>query len=177
MTAQLAVEEPANWTKPTKRGKKITFSEVVDEIIDYTREKTVDGEPVTYNIYIGTDSQRHGETHSLSTAISVTRTRVGGSGKGGIYFHSTERVRHINSLRQKMSTEAVKTHMTFFTLKSELESRGVDIPIELHFDVSKNGASRIALADVTGMAMGAGCPFKIKPEAWCASGVANRHTK
>jgi predicted RNase H-related nuclease YkuK (DUF458 family) len=167
------------WKRPSHPKLAYDFNGIIRELNAFAGVLSVNGEPVDYKIYIGTDSQRHGQFHDMVTAVGILRTNMDGRAIGSMYFHTSQKIGHIYNVKQKMMTEAWLTLETHGKLKEEFDKLGMKIPMELHFDVNPNPKekSSVALADVTGMAKGTGCTFKVKPEAWMASGVANKHSK
>ncbi|MFZ5899548.1 MAG: ribonuclease H-like YkuK family protein, partial [Bacillota bacterium] len=49
--------------------------------------------------------------------------------------------------------------------------------VEIHIDVGSHGDTKDLIREVVGMVTGSGFNAKIKPDAYGASSVADRHTK
>jgi predicted RNase H-related nuclease YkuK (DUF458 family) len=52
-----------------------------------------------------------------------------------------------------------------------------EMPVEVHIDVGAQGETRDLIKEVVGMVVGSGFQAKIKPDAYGASSVADKHTK
>ena len=48
--------------------------------------------------------------------------------------------------------------------------------LEIHVDIGKNGPTKELIDEVVGMILGSGLAVRIKPEAYAASAVADKHT-
>jgi predicted RNase H-related nuclease YkuK (DUF458 family) len=159
---------------PTKG--RMDFVNMMDDIVDFIK-----GIPSSsYKIIIGSDSQVKKET-SFVTAIIVHRL-----GKGARYFYHKRSHRKIKSLRQKifyetaLSLELGSMVMNYFsdTGFEELSETGFDeLNVEIHIDVGANGETKSLIREVVGMVTGSGFQAKIKPDAYGASSVADKHTK
>lgn len=147
---------------------KLYFQEMMDNIIDYIR-----GLPSSsYKIIVGTDSMVREETCFI-TAVVVHRL-----GKGARYFYRKKRHRKIKSLRQKVFYEtALSLELGGQIAKFFSESGFDDMQVEIHIDVGVHGETRDLIKEVVGMVTGSGFRAKIKPEAYGASSVADKHTK
>lgn len=147
---------------------KLSFQEMMDNIIDYIR-----GLPSSsYKIIVGTDSMVREETCFI-TAVVVHRL-----GKGARYFYRKKRHRKIKSLRQKVFYEtALSLELGGQIAKFFSESGFDDMQVEIHIDVGVHGETRDLIKEVVGMVTGSGFRAKIKPEAYGASSVADKHTK
>ncbi|MEW6573931.1 MAG: ribonuclease H-like YkuK family protein [Bacillota bacterium] len=155
------------FTSPTKG--KMRFEEMVADIVGYIR-----GLPTSaYKIIIGTDSQvLQGETHFV-TAVIVHRL-----GKGARYFYRKRTHRKMKSLRQKIFFETSLSLEVGGLATQALHTAGLeDQKLEIHIDVGNHGETRDLIREVVGMVVGSGFSAKIKPEAYGASTVADKHTK
>ena len=146
----------------------MSFDKMTEEIISYIK-----GLPTSsYKIIIGSDSQVKRET-SFVTAVIVHRL-----GKGARYFFRKKTHRKIKSLRQKifyetsLSLEVGSMVMNFFS-----GSGFDDLNVEIHIDVGTHGETKSLIREVVGMVTGSGFLAKIKPDAYGASSVADKHTK
>ena len=126
-----------------------------------------------YQIVIGTDSApKNRERLDYITAVVVHRI-----GAGGIYFwHRTVRGK-VHTLRERMYEEAL---LSLEFAKLFLESAGklglLHLDLAIHVDIGRGGPTREMISEVVGMIRGSGFEVRIKPEAFAASKVADRHT-
>lgn len=148
---------------------KLDFAGMFHSLISYVAE-----EPETlYNLIIGTDSMLESSETTFVTAIVVHRV-----GKGGRYFYSKKEERHINSLRQRMFLEAAKSLEVASQLTAELGKNGyARLPVAIHLDVGENGPTKEIIREVVGMVTGSGYRAIVKPDAYGATKVADRHSK
>lgn len=156
-----------NFVSPTKG--KLSFNEMMADIIEFIK-----GLPTSaYKIIIGSDSQViHGETYFI-TAVIVHRL-----GKGARYFYRKRTQRKVRSLRQRIFLETSLSLEIGGIVTQALNTAGLeDQKIEIHIDVGNHGETRELIREVVGMVVGSGFKAKIKPEAYGASTVADRHTK
>jgi predicted RNase H-related nuclease YkuK (DUF458 family) len=114
----------------------------------------------------------------------VTVVCVLNPGKGGRVFYTRRFDRKDLSLFEKLSSE------TWFSLELALEMNDVfDLPLEqkkIWVHVDANPDTRYGSSDyvkqLAGMVAGSGFPVLVKPNAWCASHVAdfavkNKHNR
>lgn len=151
---------------PTKG--RLTFDDMMADIAGY-----ITGLPTSsYKVIIGSDSQVKTETCFI-TAIVVHRL-----GKGARYYYRKKVQRKIKSLRQKIFYEtALSLEVGGMVAKYLAESGLDDLEVEIHIDVGKQGDTRDLIREVVGMVTGSGFQAKIKPDAYAASSVADKHTK
>lgn len=154
------------FTSPT-RGK-LSLQEMMNDITNYIR-----GLPTSaYKIIIGSDSQVKTETCFI-TAVVVHRL-----GKGAKYYYRKLGHRQIKSLRQKIFYEtALSLEVGGMVNRYFAESGFADLEVEIHIDVGNKGDTRDLIREVVGMVTGSGFQAKIKPDAYGASSVADKHTK
>ncbi len=126
-----------------------------------------------YQIIVGTDSQKiKGNGHDFITAFIVHHV-----GFGGIYFWRREQLRRIISLKERIYQEAIMSLETSEGFVAFFKSNGITkYNIQIHVDIGKKGDTRDLIQEVTGMIRGSGYEVKIKPDAFGASKVADRHT-
>ncbi|MAF43045.1 MAG: hypothetical protein CMI54_02585 [Parcubacteria group bacterium] len=148
-------------------GKLVDYAEVIDNIEEhYNNNGTV---------YVGSDSHLYKRNFILSSAIILH----GADGqKGGRYFITRAKFRPepFNSLAKRIITEAEKTIM----VSRNIVDLYPDIKIELHVDVSnvdKNEATSNLAQTVIGYVVGNGFNCKVKPNAFAAATVADKHSK
>ena len=146
------------------------FIEVIDHIVEYVKK---DPEK-RYKIIVGTDSDGS-DYCSLHTAITVLRER-----NGGIYFWTASKKMQFHSMRERLWQEAMSSITMRQELKSILKERLGDEFFwdgnEVHVDAGEEGKSKEVVDSVTGMIRGYGFVPVIKPYAFGASVVADRHT-
>ena len=154
------------FTSPT-RGR-LTFEEVFRDILAFMAENPED----EYRLIVGTDSQIRQEA-CFVTAIVVHRV-----GKGGRYYYAKEWENVGRSLKKRIFHEAARSLALAGRLNDELGAAGVTgIDLEIHLDIGGRGDTKDVIRDVTGMVTGTGFAAFIKPDAYGASTVADRHTK
>ncbi len=155
-----------HFISPTKG--KMQFNEMMEDILNY-----ITGLPSSsYKIIIGSDSQVRNDTCFI-TAVVVHRL-----GKGARYFYRKKVQRKINSLRQKLFYEtALSLELGGRIAKHFADSGLADLPVEIHIDAGNQGETRDLIKEVVGMVTGSGFDAKIKPDAYGASSVADKHTK
>lgn len=161
-----------NFHNPTKG--KLSLAQVVNEISGFIQDEPSS----SYGLVIGTDSQdrkiKGKEMVDFVTAIVIHRR-----GKGGRYFWQKNRKNKIYTLRDRIYTEtllSIETAKNFVPkLKTSLNGNG-KYDLEIHIDVGEVGPTREMIKEVVGMVRGNGLTPKIKPEAYGASTVADKHT-
>ncbi|MFZ5590785.1 MAG: ribonuclease H-like YkuK family protein [Bacillota bacterium] len=154
------------FTSPS-RGR-LTFEEMMQDITSF-----IQGVPSSsYRLIIGSDSQVKQDTCFI-TAVVIHRT-----GKGARYFYRKKYQRKIKSLRQKIFYETALSLEVGNMITQYLSQMGLDdLPVEIHIDVGKHGETRDLIKEVVGMVTGSGFRARIKPDAYAASSVADKHTK
>lgn len=55
--------------------------------------------------------------------------------------------------------------------------KGADFKFEVHIDIGRKGLTKVLIQEMVGRISGMGIQAKIKPESYCASCYANKHTK
>lgn len=174
----------------------LSFSDVVKELINYRLEDAA----AKYKIVIGTDSEIREKGIDYVSVIAIHRI-----GKGGRYFWLRSFDKQILDLRRRIYKEAtlslalaqalleqglennnvtVATGKTIIDIIRELE-RSSDASnkkslvftneIEIHVDIGNGGPTREMIKEITGMIRGSGFFVKIKPEAFAAQSVADKH--
>jgi len=154
------------FTSPTKG--RLSFEKMMSDIVGY-----ITGLPTSqYKIIIGSDSQVKNESCFI-TALIVHRL-----GKGARYYYRKKLHRKIRSLRQKIFYEtSLSLELGGLVAKYLIECGLDDLEVEIHIDVGRQGETRDLIKEVVGMVVGSGFQAKIKPEAFGASSVADKHTK
>ena len=157
--------------KTVSRGQ-FDFNGMCEEIKKFINEDN----DYTYKISIGSDSQKHDLIHKYITAVVVHRV-----GKGAQYYYKIDEILNINSLKQKITQEALLTLQTVLDVENQLEDMLLEknIVIEPHVDIGYNGDTKKLISEIVGMFKGCGMgdEIRIKPESFSASYAANKHTK
>ncbi len=151
-------------------GEIKTIDEVVAAIGSFVRR-----EPKRfYKVMVGSDSHP-AESVALVTAVTVWRV-----GNGAIHFWTRAEPKHFATIRDRIWQEAIAS----ITLAQEFRSRlgrelGDDFfwdGNEVHVDIGAGGPTREFIDGITGMIRGYDFKPIIKPYAFAASVVADRHT-
>ena len=150
-------------------GAELSLDEVVRAISEFVKFKPAR----KYKIIVGTDSAARSEVNFI-TAITIWRI-----GNGGIHFWTRSGKTVCHDLRERIYKETIHS----ITLAQELRGRLKDAlgdeffwDDQIHIDVGENGPTREFIDTVVGMVKGYGFDAVIKPNAFGASTVADRHT-
>lgn len=149
---------------------RLSFDGVIYEIVDFVKKNP----ERFYKIIIGSDSEASSPA-SLVTAVTIWRV-----GNGAIHFWTKSEERKFPSLRDRVFQEAINS----ITLAQEIRSRLQKVlgdeffwdGNEVHVDIGENGPTRDLIDSVVGMIKGYNFQPVIKPDAFGASIVADRHT-
>ncbi|MDQ2088044.1 ribonuclease H-like YkuK family protein [Herbivorax sp. ANBcel31] len=153
---------------------ELSFENVFNEILNYIEAD----KNSSYKISIGTDSQ------VVSKTLFVTCIHVHRVGKGAIGFlHKSELARPIKNLREKIYMETcISLQLAYLfdekkinRIYSSLDKKG--ITFEFHIDIGRKGETKVLINEMVGMVKGLNFIPKIKPDSFCASCFADRHTK
>ena len=126
-----------------------------------------------YKIIVGSDSQKL-KSGSYDFVVAIAIHRVGA---GGIYFWKREIVNKKMGLRQRMYQEAILSLQSAENVFELFRENGIaKYDIEIHVDIGRGGETRVMITEIVGMVRGSGYDVKIKPQAFGASKVADRHT-
>lgn len=147
---------------------QMTFDEVVESLVREMRASSKD----QYELLIGTDSSKTIDRLDIVSAIVLHRV-----GRGGRYFWTRRREKRPHSLRQQIWREALLS----FELAQHLIGRLASISmlqfnLEIHVDIGENGKTKEMIDEVVGMIIASGLAVRIKPHAYAASSVADKHT-
>jgi hypothetical protein len=161
-----------HFISPTKG--EVTASRMISLISDFVKE-----EPGGfYRLVIGTDSQAR-KVDGASEIDFVTAVVVHRAGKGARYFWRKEKKRvKTVVLRDKIYTETAISLEAAEQLVPDLRKAvsPAHYDFEIHIDVGAIGPTREMIREVVGMVNGNGYTAKTKPDSWCASSVADKHT-
>lgn len=173
----------------------LNLNQVIEELINYKKEDS----QAKYKIVIGTDSDAKENGAEFVCVVAVHRI-----GKGGRYFWSRIYDERKFDLRSRIYQEAViSLALAGALLEKELERHEVKIDmgqsitdifkslekdsnglnqeviftneLEIHVDIGQNGPTREMIREIVGMIKGSGFFVKIKPEAFAAATLADRH--
>jgi len=150
-------------------GKQHSLEEVVDRIRLFIADKPRE----RYQIIIGSDSHPAEEVRFV-TAITIRRI-----GNGGIYFWTRSSPERCHALRDRIYREAMHSITLAQELRGRLKEKLGDEYFwndQVHIDVGERGATRDLIPGVVGMVTGFGFEAVIKPDAFGACVVADRHT-
>lgn len=149
---------------------KLGFREMIREILLFVQR-----EPERfYKIIIGTDSAAASPV-GLVSAVTIWRV-----GNGAIHFWTKSDARQFHSLRERIWQEALNSITLAQEIRAELQTLlGDDFfwdGNEVHVDIGARGPTRDLIDSITGMIKGYNFEPVIKPYAFGASIVADRHT-
>lgn len=147
---------------------QLDYKDVIEKITNYIKE---DKDSV-YKVIVGTDSQAKTGDADFVSAIIVHRL-----GKGGIYFWEKQKLSNQHSMQERIARETQLSLELAWKLRDDFSENGLSgYEPEVHIDVGMDGLSRDMVKWVTGMILGSGFVYKIKPESFAASTVADRYT-
>jgi predicted RNase H-related nuclease YkuK (DUF458 family) len=146
----------------------LSFPQMFRELASFV-EEDIDR---TYNVIVGTDSMLTDKT-TFVTAVIIHRV-----GRGGRYFYKKRVDRKMPSIKERMLHEALLSMEMAHQLKTVLSQNGyAKLPVTIHLDVGENGVTREVIREVVGMVTGSGYEAVVKPDAYGATKVADRHSK
>ena len=117
-------------------------------------------------VHIGTDAQKHGKFLDFVTAVVVLNP-----GKGGRVFYTKTREKHINSLQHKLFTEVGLSLEIAQALCEHIEAEQIQVHVDANTNIQWNSGKYHQ--QLAGMVVGSGFQAVLKPDAWCASHVAD----
>ncbi len=147
---------------------RMTFDEVVESIVGEMTGSSRD----RFELLIGTDSSTSLDRLEIVSAIVLHRV-----GRGGRYYWTRRGEKKPHSLRQQIWREAWLS----FELAQHLIERlaalsRLQFNLEIHVDIGENGRTKEMIDEVVGMIIANGLSVRIKPHAYAASSVADKHT-
>ena len=146
----------------------LNFDQVISKIATYIKEDT----DATYKVIVGTDSEAKTGDVDFVSAIIVHRM-----GKGGVYFWQKTKIANQYSMGERIGRETQLSLELAWKIRDIFQHNGLSAyEPEVHIDVGMDGVSRDMVKWVTGMILGSGFVYKIKPESFAASSVADRYT-
>lgn len=147
---------------------EMTFDDVISTIVS----EMVGGSKEQFELLIGTDSSTSNNNLDLVSAIVLHKI-----GRGGRYFWTRKRERRTPSLRHQIWREAWLSFELAQHVIQGLESKSLlQFNLEIHVDIGENGPTKELIDEVVGMIIGNGLAVRIKPHAFAASAVADKHT-
>jgi len=147
---------------------EMTFDEVISTIV-----RQMKGQPKDrFEVLIGTDSSTTPNHLDLVSAIVLHNV-----GRGGRYFWTRRRERKSPSLRQQIWREAwLSFELAQHVIERLASVSFLEFNLEIHVDIGENGRTKELIDEVVGMILGNGLAVRIKPHAYAASAVADKHT-
>jgi len=146
----------------------LDYRQVLNKIADYIKEDL----DSSYKIIVGSDSQARIGDVDFVTAIIAHRL-----GKGGIYFWRKTKLHNQHSMQERIARETQMSLELAWQMREDFRHNGLSAyEPEVHLDVGMDGVSRDMVKWVTGMILGSGFVYKIKPDSFAASSVADRYT-
>jgi len=193
------IEELKNLIKQGKFKNPTTgelfLGDIVRELINYRNKDLMS----KYRIFIGTDSEEREKGIDFVSVIAIHRI-----GKGGRYFWLRSYEKQKLEFRNRIFKEVtISLALAYALLEQELENNNIPIaagksvieaikeleqnPVnnfkslildkefEIHVDIGNNGPTSAMIKEIVGMIRGSGFFVKIKPEAFAAANVADKH--
>lgn len=137
---------------------------VVNELINYKKEDP----HARYKVVIGTDSEQKEKGADFVCVVAVHRI-----GRGGRYFWLRIYDQRKLDLRTRIYQEAtISLALAGALLERELK---LHQKLEIHVDIGFNGPTKEMIKEIVGMIRGSGFFVKIKPEAFAAATLADKH--
>ena len=154
------------WFSP-HRGDRVDFDDIIITLKSHTEQGG--------KIFIGTDSILSKDHCVFARAICLHGAK---DQSGGTYFISRkkENSKAFKILVSRMLAEVQRT----IDIALKISDSCPNSSIELHIDISgssEQGETGKYADMLTGYARSTGYPFKIKPDSWASSSVADRHSK
>ena len=149
----------------TDRWRHLSGSWIDD--LDSSLEELVGDDE--FLIHVGTDSKNRGSHTDFVTVVAILRP-----GRGARVLYRSLRCKRMNALAQRLIQEAQMSVETALMLSERVVQE-----IVLHIDANpdeRHKSSRYARS-LAGMGLGNGFEVRLKPDAWCASSVADHVVK
>ena len=154
-----------NWNTGSKN--KINYTSIILQIKEHSKQNGT--------VYIGTDSFFIKDYCIFSTAICLYKAD---NQQGGRYFYTKSKLnkKQFPELSIRMIKEAENT----ITLANDIMQQVPNAKLELHLDISPHdaneGTSHLAKM-LVGYVKGSGYECKVKPFAFAAASIADKHSK
>ena len=122
-------------------------------------------------VHIGTDAQKHGKNTDFVTAVVILNP-----GHGGVAFYAKTRMEHMHSLQHKLFTEVgFSLEIALALCEFGVNPEAIDVHVDANTNLKwESGPFHQRLA---GMVVAHGFNAVLKPDAWCASHVADHAVK
>ncbi len=146
----------------------LSYEGVIEKVASYIKS-----EPnFKHKVIVGTDSEARNTNVEFVTAIIVHRL-----GKGGVYFWQKNKTQKYFSIHERISKETQLSIELSWKLRDTFQHNGLSgYEPEVHLDIGEDGMTRDMIRWVTGMVLGSGFEYKIKPDSFGATKIADRHT-
>lgn len=164
------------WTSPTYGQVEINeIPLIMKNFFDKNKEFSSHHE-----IAIGTDSQNVKEGTRIVTVISLISEK-----RGGIFFYTKNIIPKIKNVKDKLEKETYESLTVANSLIDVLENDDnynelyLTCPLTIHIDAgnSVNGKTKDLIQGLTGWVHGVGYDYKIKPDSYCSSSIADKLSK
>lgn len=154
-----------NWN--TGSNTKIDYNSIILQIKEHSN--------INGTVYIGTDSFFIKDKCIFSTAICLYGAD---NQQGGRYFFTKTSVN--KNQFPELSIRMIKEAENTITLANNIVEQVEGVKLELHLDISpqenKEGTSHLANM-LIGYVKGSGYECKVKPYAFAAASIADKHSK
>lgn len=149
------------------KGKR-DFGEMVSDITDFLAEDVES----KYAIVVGTDSEQFNGLAEYVSVVTVHRI-----GKHGRFFWTKIKDVKVFDRYDRILKEAYYSLELAQKLVEALRNKlnGAFYEFEIHLDIGQNGPTKKMIQELVGMIAGNGFTAKIKPNAYAATKVADRH--
>ena len=119
----------------------------------------------TRELHIGTDAKHRGGHTDFVTVIAILKPAYGGR-----VFYRGERTPRSRSLAHQLFREVELSLQT-----ANAVADAIGLPITIHVDANEDHRHRSSryVQALAGMVSGYGFDVRVKPEAWCATHVAD----
>ena len=134
--------------------------------------RLIDLDSCNKEIHIGTDSHASNDQWTFASVICLYQ-----KGRGGNYFffRYKEKKSKIPSLKMRLYKEVEASIMLASLIRERLEKNDITV----HADTSPDPINKsfTSTGELKNFILGMGFECKIKPDAWAAAGVADKHSK
>ncbi|MEM7305515.1 MAG: ribonuclease H-like YkuK family protein [Planctomycetota bacterium] len=134
----------------------------IEDIVDAVRDVLGEEERI---VHIGTDAKNRGFHTDFVTVVAILDP-----GRGGRVFYQRVRQNRMRSLAQKLFREAELSLDTALQINPQIVQ---DIIVHVDANEDERHRSSKYVQALAGMVLGHGFQVRVKPEAWCASNVAD----
>jgi len=118
-------------------------------------------------VYIGTDSKTHHQTNFSTVLVAYH------PGRGGVILRRSRHEDKIDSLQERLWKEAWYSVQLALDVMERISD---GIAIEIHLDINSDARHRSGLyqQSLVGLVTSQGFACRVKPDAWCATSIADR---